>query len=99
MKGVRFYEEFTDSARKASAGTVVAVETAYRRRANVGDHYETVYDGVAAVFVRPNSPVATTGVAQSYLRESCRQVSESRAREVHPRLFEFLEESNASASA
>jgi hypothetical protein len=91
VKGIRFYEEYHDSKKTESAGNVVAVETAYKRVANVGTHVETVYDAYAAVFARPNSPVATTGAAQSYLRECCKQVSESRAREVHPRLFEFLD--------
>jgi hypothetical protein len=50
------------------------------------------YEALAALFVRPNSPVAGTGVALGYVRQKCKRISEAQARTIHPALFERLDE-------
>jgi hypothetical protein len=95
VKGIRFYAEYRDTGKTQPCGTVVAIETEYHSVQNLGDRWGLVYDGYGAVFSRPNSPVATTGVALDYLRDYCKRVTESEARETHPRLFEFLDEDHA----
>lgn len=85
MKGLRFYEEFINKRRKESAGTVIAVG-----ESNVlGDG---TFEAVGAVFDRPNSPVASTSVHHSYLFKNCRRISEQKAREIHPALFDYLKD-------
>jgi len=80
MKGVRFYEECD--------GNVVAIF--YENY--TFEHNEAVFDAIGAVFFYYNAPVSSTRAPQSYLRKQCKRISESRAREVHPRLFAYLDE-------
>jgi hypothetical protein len=84
VKGFRFYEEFADKRKGASEGNVVAVLVAN------GLSSTGLYDAIAGVDERPNSPVAGTGVQPLYLRKRCKRVSESRAREIHRQLFAYL---------
>jgi hypothetical protein len=85
MKGVRFYEEFTNKRKGESAGNVTAILP--ENRWHDWEAHDLMYDGVGAVYFYPNSPVASTGVSRGYLREKCKRVSEARARQVHPALF------------
>ena len=48
-------------------------------------------ESISAMFYRPNSPVAHSNAAADYIWNNCRRISEKRAREIHPRLFEYLE--------
>jgi hypothetical protein len=99
MQGVRFYEELTDKGRRyeASQGNVLAVAIDER-----GGFYGFFGSGavycvecVGALFDWPNSQVCGTSVARDYLRLDARRVSEARAREVHPALFEYLDRAGA----
>jgi len=88
MKGTRFYLEFDDLSKRMPGGTVVAalvINGAYWSSGRL------CYEAVAALFDRPNAPVAGTGVALDYLREKCKRVSEAKARAIHPALFERLD--------
>lgn len=84
MEGIRFYLEFpTRSAKKRSGrehkghlGNVVSLWDGH--------------EGLAGVFDYPNSPVATTGISQSFL-DQCKRIPERLAREIHPRLFKRLD--------
>ena len=92
MKGVRFYEEYEDKRRGVSAGACLAVvpEQAYFDAAS-----GWVFDCVGPVMADhlPNtSGLCGCGVAHEYLRETCKRVSEKRARQIHPALFEMLKE-------
>ena len=97
MIGIRFYEELDDKNRKAetSQGTVVAVilEKSGRSWNLVWriQNNKAITDCFAGVFDRPNSPVCTSRVARNYLMDSCRRIPEAKAREIHPQLFEYLE--------
>lgn len=84
MRYVRFYEEFTNKRRGESAGTVIALIP--ENRCPDGSR-----EAVGALFDQPNSPVASTSVSDGYLFKNCKRVSETRAREVHPNLFEYLD--------
>jgi hypothetical protein len=90
MKNVTFYEEFETKQNKRkniSAGNVIAV---YRDEIQSGTR--AVYSAIGAVYYEPNSPVCNTGgVSFDYLRKTCKRISEKRAREIHPRLFEVLD--------
>ena len=90
MKGVRFYLEFRDKSKRQSSGTVVA---ALVLNGSYWSSGRVCYEAVAALFGRPNSPVAGTGVALDYLRQKCKRVSEAEARIIHPALFERLDQS------
>lgn len=93
MKGYRFYEEFHNKRRGVSMGTVIAVVLGEDNRPFY--HYYTsqgaTFDAVAGVFDTPNSPVCGTTTTDGYLREDCKRISEARAREIHPALFEYLD--------
>ena len=91
MKGYRFYEEFENKHKGISAGTVVAVELETRRyyRDLCIPHHDI--GAVAAVFDHPNSGCTFTAVSFDYLRTKCKRISEARAREIHPHLFDYLE--------
>jgi hypothetical protein len=86
MKGVRFYEELENKNRKGekSQGNVIAIH-AYQIS------IDGMYECLSATFYKPNSPVSVGGVSRKYLEEKCRRISETRAREIHPRLFERLD--------
>lgn len=94
MKGIRFYLEYPDEKTKRAA-----------TRKDLGDHKGTVvailshtlsfrygYDGLGAVFDRPNSPVASTTVHPRYLAEVCKRIPEQLAREIHPEMFRRLDD-------
>jgi hypothetical protein len=44
-----------------------------------------------AVYGHPDSACAGTSASRDYLRTKCKRVSESKAREVHPNLFRYLD--------
>jgi len=80
MKGVRFYTD--------GPGSVVAILLPEGKVEEDYFAFTGRYMGVSGVYRCPNSPCATTEVAVEYLRESCKRISEKKAREIHPRLFE-----------
>ncbi len=90
MKGIRFYEEFSNKRKGVSAGNCVAVLLDERGRPLWSD--VRMVDAIAAVFDGPNSGVTLTTVDMQWLRNHCKRVPEGRARFVHPNLFALLEE-------
>jgi len=94
MKGYRFYEELENKNRKGekSKGTVIALAL-FNNGAPDWRPSMTSYhaDCVSAVFDEPNSPVCWGAVCVDYLRKRARRVSEVKAREIHPALFEYLD--------
>lgn len=75
MKGVRFYDE--------RDGNVIAVSTGERCP-------DGAYEAIGAVYFHPDSPVASTFVSPDHLR-TCKRISETVAREIHPALFQRLD--------
>ena len=90
MNGIRFYLEFKDKSKRQSGGNVVAALVLNGAYWSSG---KLCYEAIAALFDRPNAPVAGTGVALDYLRQKCKRISEAKARVIHPTLFERLDES------
>ncbi|MGH7720143.1 MAG: hypothetical protein ACREON_15040 [Gemmatimonadaceae bacterium] len=90
MRGYRFFEEFIDAGRQQSAGNVIAIHMAGHSFVKEGG---VCLNAVCAQIDKkePNSPVTSTLFNAEYLGERCRSISESRARTIHPRLFEYLE--------
>jgi hypothetical protein len=84
MKGIRFYEEFSNKRKGISENTVIAV-------LYVNGHNSYGYDAIGGTFPGTNSPVQSGNVNPEYLRVNCKRVSETRAREIHPNLFAFLD--------
>ena len=89
MNGIRFYQEFSDKSKRRAGDTVVAALTLNGRYWSSG---VICYETVAAVFDRPNSAVAGTGVSLDYLRWKCKRINEAKARIIHPVLFERLDQ-------
>lgn len=95
MKGIRFYQEFANKSKTKPTGNVIAA-LAGRVTGAAGNGIffsggVACYEAVAGLFDDPNSPVASTAVAVDVLREKCKRVSEAKARQVHPNLFEYLD--------
>jgi hypothetical protein len=88
MNGIRFYLEFSDPSKRQSGGNVVAALVLNGTYWSSGGW---CYEALAALFDRPNAPVAGTGVALAYLRLKCRRISEAKARAIHPVLFTRLD--------
>lgn len=93
MKGFRFYQVVTDKGKASEKRRqeCIAIMPKENRIGWCGDHHDTLYQGAGAVFSDPNSPCIGCEIAQQYLAEHTRRVSEATARKVHPELFEYLE--------
>ena len=98
MNGYRFYLEFDSKAAKRKSGRentghtgnclALAADREFTYIMNGGIFTE----GLTAVYFSPNSPVNWSSVHWDYLREKCKRISESKAREIHPELFQRLDE-------
>jgi len=91
MIGHRFYEEFTSKRKRVSAGNVFALCIPTAEPRDVASYMRRNPGGVGALFDEPDSAVCYTGCSWEWLRTKCVRVSERRAREIHPRLFAYLE--------
>ena len=93
MKGYRFYNvvENKGKAKEKPHQECIAVYYKNSWTSWCGDHHDTIYECAAPIFAKPNSPCGGSQVAQQYLSEHTRRVSEKRAHELHPTLFEYLE--------
>ncbi|KKN60396.1 hypothetical protein LCGC14_0532300 [marine sediment metagenome] len=92
MKGIRFYEEYDsprDKRYRQGDGNVFALST--DTPAFLGGQGEWCTEGLGALFHEPNSVVCSFVYAVERLRTHCRHISEQRAREIHPALFERLD--------
>lgn len=93
MLGYRFYSDFASAKDKRlnnHRGSVVAVLLDVHGRPLYSSSGETM-DAIVGVHDWPNSGVATSGVSREYLRKRCKQVPEKLAREIHPVLFNVLD--------
>ena len=98
MKGWRFYEEYKSTKRKVSTGNVIAVDTTQRLYPmlsygiyGVGLYGQYQCACISAWYEEPNSPVCCGATAVKYIQRRCKRISEAKAREIHPKLFEYLE--------
>lgn len=95
MKNIRFYQEFSDEkTRKIPTGNVIAVITdnrGYPKYFNYGDGNVTA-ECISAIYFEPNSECIGDDVSKEYLKENTKRISEVKAREIHPKLFKFLDD-------
>ena len=80
MNGMRFHLESQDTAKRRCDGSVVAALVCsgrYRSR------HTLRCEALAAVFDRPNTPVASTGVAHDDWCRKRKRISEATARNIH----------------
>lgn len=94
MQHFRFYQEFSDRARKNPTGNVVAAIAGNGAFVSSG---KACFEAIVALFDKPDSPVAGSSTSLEYLRTRCKRVSEAKARTIHPRLFERLDRDAAAA--
>lgn len=90
MKGYRFYLEHLNSSYKRKSvdnGNVIAIQPDNSWWS--GNDY--MVDAVGTVFSTPNSPVQSCNASWDYIHKYCKRISEKRAREIHPALFEYLD--------
>jgi hypothetical protein len=87
MRDITFYREFQNRSKTKPTGNVLAVIR--ENRCPDGS-----MEAMGALFDRANSPVVTTAASGDYLREKCKRVSEAKARQVHPALFERLDQAD-----
>lgn len=100
MKGVKFYLEYPSKAAKkkstknndyvGNSGNVIAVLL------DKNNNKLTLPDGkcvecVSALWESKNSSVCSSAVHLEYLSDNCKLVSEQVAREIHPKLFTYLD--------
>ena len=93
MKGVRFYLDHASAHDKRNGngnGNVTAI-LASNGTYQAYPSNEACYDGIGAIFNTPNSDVASTGVSVQWLRDNGKRISETEARAIHPRLFQYLD--------
>lgn len=94
MNDFRFYQEFSDKARKVPVGNVVAVM--------IGAAFlsggKPCHEAIVAPLNNANSPVCGGSVAVDYLRTKCKRIPEAKAREIHPNLFQRLDKDAADAA-
>ena len=90
MKGIRFYEELDNKNRvsEKSQGNVVAV--LYENGFFTNNGY--ILECISATFLHSNSDVSSGSAHIDYIRKNCRRISEQKAREIHPRLFTYLDD-------
>jgi hypothetical protein len=90
MKGYRFYLDYDNPKNKRKGidnGNCLAVVTeGYIMNGGL------MFEGFSPVFFQRNSPVNWSSVSWDYLRTCCKRIPERKAREIHPALFERLDE-------
>jgi hypothetical protein len=89
MQGFQFYEEFRDETLVVSADHVIAIpetEPIVREGAVVCNAFRTMKSPETGTDM-----IAGVLLAAEYLGTHCKEVSEERAREIQPQLFEYLD--------
>jgi len=98
MKDFRFYLEYPNKKEKRKAtrkmlgnhtGNCLAVFT------NVKEHLLPdlkSIETIAAVYFHANSDCCLSSASFDYIQKKCKRISEQQAREIHPKLFSYLEQ-------
>ena len=99
MNGYKFYLEYPNNREKRNgtrkvlgnhSGTILAVVDDTVRVSNGA----VMHDAISAVQDIPNSGTCFGTVSQSYLDRDCKRISEVQAREIHPVLFQRLDDND-----
>lgn len=100
MKNYLFYLVYSSNKLKRQAtrknlgehtGNCIAVPLDENKRPYYTNARDLSMECCGAVFFKENSDVASSSASFNYLREKCKRISEKQAREIHPKLFEYLE--------
>lgn len=91
MKGIRFYLEHDSPAHKRKGEHNGNVFAAFVENGVYFSGKTPAYEGLGALTDEPNSPVCGTSASLEYLWKNCKCISEAKARKIHPRLFERLD--------
>lgn len=106
MNGYRFYLEFPTTYRKKKSGkdnkghsgSVCAVVTEGEgARYIIRDPQNGVRvmsEGFGGIYGDSNPPVSWTSFNHDYINKKCKRISEAKARQIHPALFERLDETD-----
>lgn len=98
MKNFTFYLEYPSGKEKRAAtrekignhsGNVIAV---YELSKLEQYHINKCFECFSSVYEHPNSPVNWGCVSPDYLSTRTKKINEKQAREIHPNLFERLDE-------
>lgn len=81
----RFFLEHATEDHKARGVDVGNVQAVGDRRP------DEMFDGYGSLAAGPNGSVQRIGVTDQFLERFCVEITEARAREVHPALFEVLD--------
>lgn len=92
MQGYRFYLEHAsrkDKRKNNHNGNVIAldIENGYW----IDSRKQCMRECVSAVYFYPNSPVCGSNCSMEYIQDNCKRISESKARDIHPLLFSYLD--------
>lgn len=90
MKGVRFYLEHESPAHKRRGDHTGNVAAIFPDNRFWGGGLYLV-EGIGPLLDDSNSPVCGCSYSLDFLRTCCKRIPESKAREIHPRLFERLD--------
>ena len=99
MKGVTFYLEYPNKTAKKNStkkdnypnnsGNVIAVFSDDEgNRFYLPDNQSV--ECACGLWERPNSPVCGSSVSLEYLSERCKRISEAVAKQIHPKMFAYL---------
>jgi hypothetical protein len=84
----QFFEEYTGPSLEKSARNVIAIDLTGGTFVKEGG---VCLSAVCSEEEEDSSSVAAMYFNAEYLGTHCRQISEDRARTLHPRLFEYLD--------
>lgn len=93
MDGYRFFEEYLDESRRQSLNSVIAVATFEEPLVKEGG---VCFPAICVPSVGRKNAEQTAAVQRlmfnaEYLGTHCRHISEAKARTIHPKLFEYLD--------
>lgn len=85
LSGIDFYREYSDLKKRKPDGNCVAI---------IKDNIcpDGSIEAIGAVFDHANSVCAGTAVSPAYLKTRCVKILESEARDIHPALFDYLDD-------
>ena len=98
MKGIQFYLEYPNKTEKHkgtrkslgnhSGNCIAVILNENNRRLWQGN--TLCFDVIGNVFDIPNSSCCFSSASLDYLNENCKRISEQQAKEIHPKLFDYL---------
>ena len=95
MKVRRFYKHYMNVDHLTTSVNIVALigETpCLIARSKKPRNRDLGYEAIIPISCEPNSPVEVRFVMAPWLRNYCERTTRERAMEIHPRLFDFLDD-------